>query len=117
MTAYRTACCLVTLSSLLCCAEACICGAAILSFLTKHGWVMQGLVVLVCSGPLRAALGQGFKAFLTNTHPPSSTRVPPLRIKALCWVSNHSSSCNSLRCLLVHMHMHQLLPVIQTVLE
>ncbi|KAL3130318.1 hypothetical protein ABBQ38_008150 [Trebouxia sp. C0009 RCD-2024] len=36
--------------------------------------------------PLRAAVGQGFQAFLTNTHPPTASRVHPLRMKALCWV-------------------------------
>ncbi|KAL3147805.1 hypothetical protein ABBQ32_002533 [Trebouxia sp. C0010 RCD-2024] len=47
---------------------------------------LRGMVALVCSGPLRAAVGQGFQAFLTNTPPPTGSRVHPVRMKALCWV-------------------------------
>ncbi|KAL3147801.1 hypothetical protein ABBQ32_002529 [Trebouxia sp. C0010 RCD-2024] len=47
---------------------------------------LRGVVAMMCSGPLRAAVGQGFQAFLTNTPPPTGSRVHPVRSKALCWV-------------------------------
>ena len=62
-----------------------------------HVWLVQGLLVEVCSGE-SAVLGgeavqQGIHAFLTNSPPHATPNAPPLRVRTLCWVRHHSASC------------------------
>lgn len=62
-----------------------------------HVWLVQGLLVRICSGE-SAVLGgeavqQGLHAFLTNSTPCATPNAPPLRVRTLCWVRNQSAPC------------------------